>query len=166
MKAANPTRSVHHAFERIHRERMVGLPILNDALQVDVVGFIGLQERWIGVLITPWCLNLMVLPMNDDGWQPPAEGVWRHETFPGQAFQLLGGVEEEVGSYAFRSLASPVTGYPNHEAVRDIARELLKQLLIPAPETPTATHDAESELITGAQPAPRQVSRRHLFGGS
>lgn len=168
MPSANPSRQVRQAFERIGAERMAGLPLLNDALEVEVVGFLDHAGQWVGVLITPWCLNLMLLPGADGAWQPPPEGVWRMERFPGMQLQLLGGSEPGIGAYAFRSLQSPVTGYHDQGAVRAVAREVLKQLLAAPPAEASAPTSAEAPLLSGGPPAPpaREVSRRRLLGGS
>lgn len=163
MSSANPAQRVHQAFTRIHAEHMAGLPLLNDALAVEVVGFVAWGGRQIGVLITPWCVNLMVLPQAGGAWQPPDEGVWRHERFPGMELQLLGGAEQALGRYAFRSLLSPVTGYADQQSLRAVAREVLKQLLgdgaAPVAEPPAPAVPAVST------PAAAKVSRRQLLGG-
>ena len=166
MPSTNPSRQVRQAFERIGAERMAGLPLLNDALAVEVVGFLDHAGQWVGVLITPWCLNLMLLPGADD-WQPPPEGVWRMERFPGMQLQLLGGSEPGVGAYAFRSLQSPVTGYHDQDTVRAVAREVLKQLLTAPPAQEDAPAVDRAQPLPGGPPAPpaREVSRRRLLGG-
>ena len=167
MPSTNPSRQVRQAFERIGAERMAGLPLLNDALAVEVVGFLDHAGQWVGVLITPWCLNLMVLPGDGEAWLPPAEGVWRMERFPGMQLQLLGGSEPGVGAYAFRSLQSPVTGYHDQDTVRAVAREVLKQLLTAPPaQEDAAAAPAEPPLPGGPRaPPPREVTRRRLLGG-
>ena len=162
MPTDNPAQRVRQVFERIGAERMAGLPLLNEALSVEVVGFLEWRGMHLGVLVTPWCVNLMALPHRDGTWQPPDEGVWRTERFPGMELQLLGGEEPELGRYAFRSLLSPVTGYDDPREVRAVAREVLKQLLRPpAPEPEVDAPDAAAGDADG-----RQVSRRQLLGGA
>ena len=50
------------AFARIHRERMADVPILNEALRVEAVGFVARGDEALGVLVTPWFMNLMLVP--------------------------------------------------------------------------------------------------------
>ena len=50
------------AFARIHRERMADVPILNEALRVEAVGFVARGDEVLGVLVTPWFMNLMLVP--------------------------------------------------------------------------------------------------------
>jgi len=166
MSSDNPARRVCQAFERIQVERMAGLPLLNDALEVEVVGFLDWGGMHLGVLITPWCVNLMALPQVDGDWHPPDEGVWRHEHFPGMDLQLLGGEESDLGRYAFRSLLSPVTGYDDQDAVRAVAREVLKQLLSPPDQDDEKTSPKpENDSPSTPSSRSRKVSRRQLLGG-
>ena len=60
-------------FRRVHIERMQGMPILNPALEVQAVGFRELEEHLLGVLITPWFMNLVLLPGNDE-WSEREQG--------------------------------------------------------------------------------------------
>ena len=48
-------------FSRIQAERMADVPLLNPALTVETVGFRLWQDSWLGVLITPWSMNLLAL---------------------------------------------------------------------------------------------------------
>ncbi len=50
------------AFAGIAATRMRDMPLCNPALSVAVVGFRAWRDHQIGVLITPWCMNLICLP--------------------------------------------------------------------------------------------------------
>ena len=52
---------VAEVFARIHREQMADIPILNPRLEVECLGFQEYQGRAIGILITPWLMNLLML---------------------------------------------------------------------------------------------------------
>ncbi|MCP4452488.1 MAG: [NiFe]-hydrogenase assembly chaperone HybE, partial [Planctomycetes bacterium] len=60
--------SLERAFERIHQEQMRDIPILNPLLRVQTLGFQEYQGRVLGVLITPWLMNLVMLPAEADNW--------------------------------------------------------------------------------------------------
>jgi [NiFe] hydrogenase assembly HybE family chaperone len=49
-------------FNKIHQEQMQGIPILNNMLKVQALGFQEYQGRIVGILITPWLMNLVMLP--------------------------------------------------------------------------------------------------------
>ncbi len=42
--------------------RMQGLPIVNPALEVEAVGFAPWEGSWLGVMVTPWGMNLTLVP--------------------------------------------------------------------------------------------------------
>lgn len=57
-----PVTDVKAVFEHIAVMRMRGLPIVNPALGVEALSFRRWAGEWLGVLITPWSLSLMLLP--------------------------------------------------------------------------------------------------------
>jgi len=77
---AQRLQQLQHLFEQIASTRMAGLPILHPALRVETLGFeplpmdalpqepaapAGLQAQpeLLGILITPWFMNLLCLPL-------------------------------------------------------------------------------------------------------
>ena len=57
-----PLLTMARRFERIGAEQMRDLPIYNHAIDVEAIGFHPWGPGFIGVLITPWFMNLMLLP--------------------------------------------------------------------------------------------------------
>ena len=65
------------ALERTFRAaaaRMAGLAVVNPALRVEAVGFAPWQGCWLGVVVTPWCMNLVLAPLDPVMWQPLERG--------------------------------------------------------------------------------------------
>jgi [NiFe] hydrogenase assembly HybE family chaperone len=62
MHAQNPSMLIEQTFERIHSERMADLPFLNPRISVAAVGFARQGDDWRGVLVTPWGIQLLLLP--------------------------------------------------------------------------------------------------------
>ncbi len=140
------------AFGRIHRERMADVPILNDALRVEAVGFVAHDDDVLGVLITPWFMNLMLVsaePAAAHGQQPGEKST---VSLPGGDFEFIAGNEEGVGDYRMCSLFSPVFEFADHDTAVATATAVMERLL-------TVADDAQPE---PAQ-APRTLSRRELF---
>ena len=79
MHAADPSALVAATFERIHRERMTGMPMLNPALAVAAVGFERRDADWRGVLVMPWGIGLLLLPATE-AWPVPDLPVLRSGT--------------------------------------------------------------------------------------
>ena len=73
-----------------------GAPVL----RVEAVGFAPWQGHWLGILITPWFMNLVLVPGEAASWQGVAPGKRRFCKFPSGDFAFLGSVEPEIGEPA------------------------------------------------------------------
>ena len=78
----SPAAALERAFEVVRRERMHGMPMLNRALAVEAVGFRPWREHWLGILITPWFMNVVLMPRVSAAWQAIGERETRHHVFP------------------------------------------------------------------------------------
>ena len=117
---------------------------------MESVGFRRYQGWWAGVLITPWFINLMLLPADAPLPDGPA-GEERLVALPEGIMPFLPGSEDSIGPYLMCSLFSPLPQFADQQSARDTASEVLRLLFeIPAP--PAAT------------PAGPDLSRRRLFG--
>jgi [NiFe] hydrogenase assembly HybE family chaperone len=123
----DPSARLEAAFRRIEAERMADVPMLNHALAVEAVGFARRDGRWLGVLITPWFMNLVLLPAEGE-WNSVAEGERLFRRFAGRDYAFLCGREPEVGEFHSCSLFSPMGEMPNQESARAIARAVLLAL--------------------------------------
>jgi [NiFe] hydrogenase assembly HybE family chaperone len=159
---------VQSAFERVQRERMAGLPFVNEALRVEVVGLHRWRGLWLGILITPWFMNLMLLPADGEGGNeepPPARwpavrtGDYARFAFPSGVLSFLAGHEAEAGDYLACSLFSPMFEFADHEAARQTAEACLTALFDPA----ASATPAEAPHDEVAAPAP--VSKRDFLRG-
>ena len=92
----NPADAVEEAFFRIQREQMADVPILNAALSVEAVDFQRWQGHWLGVVVTPWCMSLLLLPGSEQGWVATGDNKRRFVRFPAGDFAFLGSSEVEV----------------------------------------------------------------------
>jgi [NiFe] hydrogenase assembly HybE family chaperone len=59
---ADPSPRLEAAFVRIQRDAMAGVPMLHPALRVQALGFARWEGHWLGALVTPWFLNLVLVP--------------------------------------------------------------------------------------------------------
>lgn len=127
-------RRLEAAFQRIAATRMHGMPMLNPALEVEAVAFRDWDGHAIGVLVTPWAINLVLLP------QPAADvpalrldqrACWR---LPSGEYEFMGGNEPECGAFQFCSLFSPPVEFAAQAEARAVATAFM-QLLFVAPET-------------------------------
>jgi [NiFe] hydrogenase assembly HybE family chaperone len=154
---------VRIAFERVHRERMSAMPFVNGALRVDVVGLRRWRGLWLGVLVTPWFMNLLLLP--GDGaategeaparWPALAVGDSTAFSFPSGRFEFIVGREAEAGEYLACSLFSPMFEFTDHDSARQTAEACLAALFDEDAAAPAADIDLK----------PAAVSKRDFLRG-
>ena len=151
----NPTEAVEEAFFRIQKEQMADVPILNPALSVEAVDFQRWQGHWLGIVITPWCMSILLLPGGTMNWVSTGDNKRRFVKFPAGDFAFLGGVEPELGEYQSCSLFSPMDRFTTQMDATMTARSSLIGLLS-AP--PAQTAPGEEKLAS--KPT---LSRRRFF---
>lgn len=128
----NPAPLLERIFRDIHLTRMQGLPVLNDALDVEAVGFRPWCGHWLGVLITPWFMNVMLLPGPQAPWPDVPAGGKRDWQLPSGMYSFIVGRETRLGDYHMCSLFSPVFELPDPATARLTALAALEALLKPA----------------------------------
>lgn len=127
-------------FRQIAETRMRGLPLLHPGLAVEVVGFawqrIGPQAHTglLGILITPWCMNLVWLP--DEERQRPADGSVQAYRIGDECLDFASFEDEVFGHYQSCSLFSPMFDFVDAQAARDTANQVLSLLRRPPVEAP------------------------------
>lgn len=142
---AQPGPLLEEAYRKIHRERMLGLPILNPDLEVEAVGFVPFRGLWAGILITPWFMKLMLLP-GTEACPVLAEGEGQTWLFPGGALKFYAGFEAEAGSCQACSLFSPMREFSSQDEARAAAQAVMEGLFTEGvsvePEPPAPTQPA------------------------
>lgn len=119
-------------FDYIGRERIQGLPIYNEKLAVEAIDFQACEGGRIGVLITPWFVNVMLLPDDDTPWQLKELGEKVKFDLPSGEHEFSVGEEDAIGRYLFRSVVSPTHCYKSQPPARAAASKALSELLTPA----------------------------------
>ena len=122
---------LENCFNKIHQQRMQGIPILNDSLHVSGVGFHPWQGFWLGVLITPWFINLVLLPATKTTVNLPGIGKKFTLALPSGKFTFITAYEEEIGSFLACSLISPVTEIATQALAQETAEEVLLAIMDP-----------------------------------
>lgn len=147
------------AFARIQRERMVDVPILNQALEVKAVGFRVWEKYYLGILITPWFMNLMLLPGDEDEledvtaqegdeeWKKQPTGTKINHIFPSGNYEFIVGEEDSIGHYQMCSLFSPVFEFENQEAAIATATAVMGGLMDEDNQDDVSTREAEIQRI-------------------
>jgi [NiFe] hydrogenase assembly HybE family chaperone len=142
MYQENPCAQVEATFRRIQSERMAGLPLLNPALEVAAVGFARHGSDWRGALVTPWCIDLLLLPATADWTIPgPHERVFRQ--YASGNFAFLPNHEDGLGDYLICALLHDMKQFVDQDTARMTAQACLIALDI-APGQPQADAAAPS----------------------
>jgi [NiFe] hydrogenase assembly HybE family chaperone len=135
--ATDPARHLEAVFRDIERTRMAGLPILNTALAVEAIGFVPWQGHWLGALITPWFLNLVLVPGAQGEWPHAAEGERIVRQLPAGGCNFYGCFEPVIGEFHASSVCSPMSRFTDQAAARaEAQRALAAWLTAPEPAEP------------------------------
>lgn len=164
MAATEAVRALEAAFVRIAGTRMAGLPLNNPALRVQAVGFRAIDEHHqVGILVTPWALNLVVVGDRSSIDLRLAPDCRHSRDFPSGSYEFMGGEEAECGPYQFCSLFSPAFEFGDQDAALAMAEEIMHKLLLGA----AAEADEERELarLAGRSAMQCKTSRRGFLRG-
>ncbi len=108
---------------------MADLPLLNPAIEVHAVGFRPWESGCLGVLITPWCMNLLSLPGAGEDWSDKPELSEETLIFPSGPYRFTVGQEPALGKYRMCSLFSPMFEFADDVAAVEIAEAVMEELL-------------------------------------
>ncbi|WP_119352462.1 [NiFe]-hydrogenase assembly chaperone HybE [Azohydromonas sediminis] len=133
LSLADRVEALARAYAHIAATRMAGLPLVHPRLAVATVGFQPLDDDVaLGVLVTPWCMNLVRLPLHE-GVAMLAIGQCGARDVGARRFDFIGVYESGAGAFEAASLFSPMTEFADQAAARATAEEVLKALRGPLP---------------------------------
>ncbi len=132
-------------FETIYVEHMRDLPIVNKALQVEAVGFHDYHSHQLGVLITPWFMNLILLPGTDD-WSDTSQGDTSSIEFPSGRIEFAVSHDKVLDTYLSAVLFRSVADIADQATARKLALEVLDDLTKPPRNERTVSR---RDLLTG-----------------
>ncbi len=137
-------------YRTIYRERMQGMPIVNEKLDVEATEFEDFGEHRLGVLIAPWFMNMVLLPGTDE-WSERAQGDKVVIALPAGEYEFVVCRDDALDDvYMTAVLFRSTADFPDMQTARDVADEIMKRLF---------DEDGAAE---GQKPA-RRMSRRDLF---
>ncbi len=136
---------LEQTFNRILNEQMAGIPLLNGRLKVQTLGFQEYHGRIIGLLITPWLMNLVMMPGKDDDWRELELGEKQPHDFPSNTYGFMVNEIEGIGRYQTYSLFSPMTEFYNQDHALAAAQSFLDTLMVE--KKPTEEEVIDEELL-------------------
>ena len=142
-------------YRRVH-EAMRDLPICNPALEIEAIGFRLYGGHALGVILTPWFMNLMICAADAEELPPKAPGETACWPLTAGRVDFVVGRLEGFGRVDSCSLFSPMDDFADHAAARAVAVAALDELFDPAL--------AEARAAAARRPA--LLDRRSLIFGA
>ena len=163
----DPSQALLRHFRHVRDSRMAGLPFLNDAVDVCVADCVRIDGDWLAAVVTPWSIQLVLVPGGGSLWQDTSSGVRRSVTLPVGEMVFIGEVDEGeaiqeggVPAFLYCPLISPLDGIAGTNAACAIARDALAVTLSP----PAMDEEPLAPVVSASPPS---LSRRaFLRGGS
>ncbi|MCE5972358.1 [NiFe]-hydrogenase assembly chaperone HybE [Sinirhodobacter sp. WL0062] len=115
-------------FREVWHSKMRDVPLVNKALSVEAVGFVSHEGRPLGVLLSPWFMNLILLPREDEDWSGLLSGAKEIIDFPSGSYEFIHNTREMVGGYKACSLFSPMGDFQTQMQATDVARAVMHEL--------------------------------------
>ncbi|MFB2530750.1 [NiFe]-hydrogenase assembly chaperone HybE [Paracoccus sp. p3-h83] len=126
------TRALVADFRDIWHSTMRQVPMVNAALHVEAVAFALHQGRPLGVLISPWFMNLVMLPAGGEDWSALTPGAKEVIDFPSGRYEFLHNTRPMTGGYKACSLFSPMGDFASQMQAVEVARAVMAALFDPA----------------------------------
>ena len=161
------SQGLERAFSRILRERMRHMPVINDDLRVEAVGFRPWQGHSLGVMVTPWFMGLMLIPREGDDWSRLRLGEKCIHEFPTGAYEFTVAEEDGIGRYQMCTLFSPMSRFADQQTAVATAEVVLRGLIDEQGRDLDVATDTTNKGKT-VEPQPleeRPLSRRDLLRG-
>ena len=147
--SADPSAALLRYFAEVARDRMAGLDFLNAAIEVRVAECRSVAGDWLAALVTPWSIQLVLLPGGGALWEDSAPGLRRRVALPAGELVFIGDAGEAgLPAYQYCPLIAPVVSIADTVAACNIARDALAAVLTaPAPAPCTEAPAASPEVL-------------------
>jgi len=142
------------------------------------------EDNWLGIIVTPWCMNIVLLPGEASHHNAKQVGAKFRQKLPSGQYDFIRAYARECGDFATCSVFSPMFEFSSQSIAMETAQEVLAALfdteniaaserhqsytvhseMRQAAELDAKDCDAESEQQL-ADDAP-QVSRRAFLTGN
>ena len=127
--SGDPSAILEAAFRNIADSAMRDLPFYQPQIPVRACKFQLFEHQWLGAMLTPWMLSLLVLPGPDQNWEKRAIGEKLALSLPcGNVRFTVGGIEG-VGQYLACSLMSPLERHATSSQLLTVAEQTVQMAL-------------------------------------
>ncbi|MGQ0682327.1 [NiFe]-hydrogenase assembly chaperone HybE [Bradyrhizobium sp.] len=121
-------------YRDVGERQMRDLPIFNEALGVEAIGFRRFDGHVVGIMVTPWFMNVVV-DADDCVLQAHRPGSTFCLRFPAGNIEFTVGEVASVGRVASCSLFSPMFEFADKASALATAAAALDALMLPPSES-------------------------------
>lgn len=121
-----PERFFESSFAHIATTRMQGLPIVNSRLHVRALGFERFQGQWLGSVVTPWSILIVMACGHRESWPLVKTTQVTTIKFPSGDYEFIGMADPILGRYLACRLMSPLLHIPDQKTAESIAMQSLR----------------------------------------
>lgn len=107
---------------------MAGLPVYNEKLAVGATPFLPLEDSWLGIIVTPWCMNIVLLPNEESHHNEHCMGAKFRQQLPSGQYEFIRAHHQTLGDYATCSVFSPMFEFTSQALAMQTADEVLAAL--------------------------------------
>jgi len=166
------TRALVTDFTEVWHGRMRDVPMVNKMLHVQAVGFQLHEGRPLGVLISPWFMNLVLLAAEGEDWSALVPGEKEVIGFASGDYEFIHNTRETVGGYKACSLFSPMGEFRSQAQAVEVAEAVMVALFQDAHRADTdraadirAAREAEVAAVDTPGALPDAPTRRQVISG-
>lgn len=138
---------------------MSELPVYNAALGVESIGFHAYEGRALGIVVTPWFMNIVLAPLDEGSDDAAASGETVRRALPAGSFDFIVGALDGFGRIESCSLFSPMFDFADPASARATAEAAMATIRDPQFDRTDADNDAPTPR------APHPIDRRSLLRG-
>lgn len=133
---------------------------VNSSLRCAAVGFSRYRGDWIGVLITPWFMDLFLLPGGGELWGDIPGGQHRYVELPTGTVPFTAADDPQFGPYQHSPLVAPVSALSDMATALQLAASVMSGILGQAVPLPA---EEERGMVREVAAPPQAASRRSFF---
>jgi [NiFe] hydrogenase assembly HybE family chaperone len=126
--ATNPKALVEQTYQAIMDNDMIDMPFCDKNVPIYAAPFVVYEDQWLGVLLTPWTLSILLFPGFEQHWPQRKIGDKLAIEINAQHYTFMVNEQPQLGQYLACSLMSPVVGISNADGGKTLVKDLMNKL--------------------------------------